>query len=191
MLRLAPRAPEGVILPSAFSISKMPSSSFTRLVLRPCWELILCILIMSPDSGSCEKDPFCGRGLPRVGVDEPMPLPKPENMRPNSLLIPGSLPIEIGWAWAPCTACGSGDARPVLLVASRLKPMCDLDCCIASPIFMGPSKEDRPPDENERASGSVRCLAIEVGSDVGGVWYCSTTRLVRWSTLRRRGSSMP
>ena len=150
MLRLAPLRPVGVPLPSMLSSSKTPLSSFTLLGFLPCCELIL--LISSP--GSWPSWPFCGRGLPRNGVDDPKP-PRPENMRPNSLLMPGSLPVMYGGACAPWTACGSGEARPVLRLSSRPRPICDLECCMGSPYIDRPGYEF-PPEEKDRASGSVR-----------------------------------
>lgn len=150
MPRLAPRTPVGVPLPSLLSSSKTLLSSLTLLGFLPCCELIL--LIISPCSGP--SWPLCGNGLPRNGVDEPNP-PRPENMRPNSLLMPGSLPVMYGGACAPWTAWGNGEARPVLLLSSRPSPMCDLECCIGSPYIARPGYEF-PPEEKERASGSVR-----------------------------------
>ena len=50
-----------------------------------------------------------------VGVALPTPLPRPENMRPNSLLMPGlSPPGPTCLGCAPCTACGRGELRPFL-----------------------------------------------------------------------------
>lgn len=60
--------------------------------------------------------------MPAVGVLLPMPLPSPENMRPNSLLMLGSPPGPTRRGCAPWTACGKGELRPFFRAMSGLTP---------------------------------------------------------------------
>ena len=105
-----------------------------------------------------------------TGLEMPMavtPIPSPENMRPNSFLMAGSVAGPGNCGCAPCTAWGTGESLPRLRWISwkgrRLRWI--------------PS-----PDGSSDAGGGAR--AGSYGADVGALEYaidggggCSSTRL--------------
>lgn len=129
--RLLPRERSGVSLPRPLNFSSSSSLASRRppplkplpagFPPRPSWISATAVLTRSPPSRCL--DGLAREGVvvpltdcPAVGVVLPTPLPRPENMRPNSILMPGlSPPGPICLGWAPCTAWGRGEFRPLRL----------------------------------------------------------------------------
>ena len=113
------RLPTGVTLPLLASSSS--SLSFLRLP-RP-----VALAISTGGSGGASGSsrrirspalPYANWAPAGTGLEMvPTPVPIPENMRPNSLLMPGSPAGPASCGWAPCTACGSGEMRPLRLIS--------------------------------------------------------------------------
>lgn len=107
-----------------------------------------------------------GRCAPEgTGLETPRPLaplPMPENMRPNSLLIPGSPAGPWDCGCAPCTACGKGEIRPLRLISPTANnpALCCLAKCGAEP----PSSRDRAGREDSKGCDpSPPLYAMDVG----------------------------
>jgi hypothetical protein len=95
----------------------------------------------------------------------PTPLPMPENIRANSLLIPGSLAGPFERACAPWTACGSGERRPPRLLSAK-RPSRVL-CC-----WLGLS------DVRSRRSPGPEEFVCLIGTEVRELRCCSCGPLV-------------
>lgn len=178
--------PTGVARP-VLSSSPFASSSFA--FLRFLWGFVIASADGAGWSGSASSPPRRMLGFEKgiwesegPGLETPMPrtpLPMPENIRPNSLLIPGWPPGPDMMGCDPCGGCGIGDNRPLRLISGipsnplggpawvgpssigRGRPVSKATPP-GLPLYAtdrggGPSSPGRPPDGTPRCGGGGCC----------------------------------